>query len=252
MGLIPSSWIFDAPMQRIICHWTAGSYNVSGVDKEHYHIIIDGDGKVHRGYNDIDDNLSCGDGIYAAHTWGLNTASIGVTVCCMAGARQHPFRGGKFPMKKVQWETMIKVVAELCEIYKLPVDEKHVLQHGEVTEVYGIDQWGKWDVMVLPWEPGLSGKQVANLFRQKVREAMSEEVVEEHPKPLSKLKIFWHPKSKSVRIFQDDKELTNLDSFHVALQIREGKVTAAKLNGLPLDPKALVSGSIEMVYGDPD
>ncbi|MCB1711732.1 MAG: N-acetylmuramoyl-L-alanine amidase [Candidatus Riesia sp.] len=233
-------------MQRVVCHWTGGAYNVSEVDKEHYHFIIDGEGVVHKGYNDTDDNLNTGDGVYAAHTWGLNTGSIGVTVCCMGGATTSNF--GKFPMKELQWKTMAKVVAELCQFYNLPVDKKHVLQHGEVTEVYGIDQEGKWDVCALPWAPLVKMSQVGDRFREEVKKCLSgkvEELPQELPTKLSKFKVFFNPKADKVRVFKDDVEMADV---HLALQVKDGKIVAAKVDGEALNPKDLVSGSVEIFY----
>lgn len=167
-GLIPSSWLTPAKMSRVITHWTAGAYAVSNLDKDHYHIIIDGNGVLVRGDHSISDNVNTSDGDYAAHTRGLNTGSIGVSVAAMAGARERPFDPGRFPMNEVQWETMARVVAELCSFYKIPVTPQTVLGHGEVEDILGVTQSGKWDPMVLPWKLGLTFRQVGDLFRERV------------------------------------------------------------------------------------
>ena len=72
-------------MKRIIIHWTAGSHKASSVDKEHYHMIVNGDGTVVNGDHKIEDNLSTADGVYAAHTKGANTGAIGVAMAGMLG-----------------------------------------------------------------------------------------------------------------------------------------------------------------------
>ncbi len=95
------------PMKRIILHWTAGAHNASALDKEHF--VIEGDGNIVRGDHTIDDNVSTADDDYAAHTRRTNTKSIGVSVCCMAGARESPFKPGPFPMKKGPWLQMAAV-----------------------------------------------------------------------------------------------------------------------------------------------
>lgn len=94
MAKIPASWLSNVDMRRIVCHWTAGAYNPSENELDHYHILIDGDGVLHRSSHTIADNESTGDGDYAAHTLGLNTRAIGVSVCCMAEARENPFDSG--------------------------------------------------------------------------------------------------------------------------------------------------------------
>jgi N-acetyl-anhydromuramyl-L-alanine amidase AmpD len=169
MPTIPPSWLSNVDMRRVICHWTAGAYNPSENDLLHYHILIDGEGKLHRGTHSIADNESAGDGDYAAHTLGTNTRSIGVTVCCMAGAEENPFRSGPFPMKKVQWEAMIDVVAQLCKRYRIPVSSTTVLGHGEVQRNIGTKQRGKWDPMKLSFAAGLTKAQVGEKLRSEVQ-----------------------------------------------------------------------------------
>ncbi len=170
MAIVPKDWMPNCSMKRIILHWTAGGYKASSNDKSHYHILIEDDGKLVRGSNTIKDNVSTGDNIYAAHTLGFNTGSIGVSVCCMAGAKESPFNGGSFPMTKTQWETMAQVVAELCDFYDIDVTSKTVLGHGEVEREFPKKpQKGKWDPMVLPWDTSLSKKQVGEQFRALVK-----------------------------------------------------------------------------------
>jgi hypothetical protein len=86
----------------------------------------------------------------------------------MAGSKEHPFEPGEYPITHSQYEMGCRVVAELCEFYNIPVTPKTVLNHGEVESVFGIEQRGKWDVMVLPWAPGLTFEQVGKKFRERV------------------------------------------------------------------------------------
>jgi hypothetical protein len=160
-------------MARVITHWTAGGYHASETDREHYHLLIEGDGRPVRGDHTIRDNLSTADGDYAAHTSRLNTASIGVTVCCMGGAMQAPFRPGSSPMRRDQYEAMAVAVADLCRRYAIPVTPQTVLGHGEVQALLSVPQRGKWDPMLLPWAPGLSIREVGDAFRQQVRSLLA-------------------------------------------------------------------------------
>lgn len=173
MGIVNKEWMPVCSMKRIICHWTAGGYQSTDLDREHYHILIAGNGKLVRGIPSILDNVSTADGRYAAHTRGCNTGSIGISVCCMAGAQQSPFKPGKCPMLEIQWETMIQVAAELCQAYNIQVTPKTVLGHGEVQAQLGIMQLGKWDPMVLPWNPIMSQTQVGNLLRTQVQNILT-------------------------------------------------------------------------------
>ncbi len=167
--VIPKSWMMPAKMERIICHWTAGGYIPSENDLSHYHILIDGDGALHAGSHVIADNESTSDGDYAAHTRGTNTGSIGVSMCCMAGAIDRPFNPGQVPMKQLQWDAMIAAVAQLCQAYSIPVTLQTVLGHGEVEKNLGRPQSGKWDPMMLPFAPKLSPEEVGEKLRSEVR-----------------------------------------------------------------------------------
>lgn len=173
MGIIPTNWMPNCSMKRIILHWTAGAHKASSLDLAHYHILIEADGKLVKGTHSIKDNVSTGDNIYAAHTFRLNTGSIGVSVCCMAGAVEAPFKSGSFPMTQKQWDTMSQVASELCEFYDIQVTPETVLGHGEVANNLDIDQGDKWDPMVLPWDTSLSKEQVGETFRKLVKDKMS-------------------------------------------------------------------------------
>ena len=112
MPVIPKNLLTPCTMKRIICHWSEGNYKANSTDLEHYHILIEGDGTVRGGDHTIRDNVSTSDGSYAAHTRGANTASIGVSCCCMVGCNESPFKPGSQPLKKSQWDIMVQAVAE--------------------------------------------------------------------------------------------------------------------------------------------
>ena len=173
MNVVPKKWMPKCSMKRVILHWTAGGYKASDIDREHYHILIEADGKLVKGRHSIQENITTEDNVYAAHTQGLNTGSIGVSVCCMAEAIETPFDAGYFPMTKIQWDTMAQVVAELCHFYNIPVTAETVLGHGEVEAILGIPQMGKWDPMILPWNSELSKTEVGKEFRDLVKQKMS-------------------------------------------------------------------------------
>ena len=167
---IPQDWLpVSGRMVRIIAHWTAGSYNVSGTDKEHYHFIWDGSGNVVRGDHEITDNESASDGDYAAHTKNCNSGSIGVSVACMAGAVENPFYAGVYPMTRSQWDGMCRGIAQLCDFYGIEPRSDTVLSHGEVEGTLGIAQNGKWDFTRLAWNPEIYGATACgNVMRSHV------------------------------------------------------------------------------------
>lgn len=136
-------------MQRIVLHHTAGGLIPTAFDKQHYHRLIDGNGEVHEGLHPISANApgtALRSGHYAAHTRGLNTGSIGVSMACMANAQwADPCACKAFPTP-VQVEAMIAEVARLCREYSIPVGRRTVLSHAEVQTTLGITQSGKWDL----------------------------------------------------------------------------------------------------------
>lgn len=169
-SIVPADWMPDCVMERVIVHWTAGSYTVSATDKEHYHVIVGGDCVLVRGDKPITANVSTSDNDgYAAHTKSCNSGSIGVSAACMAGAIEGPpLKPGSYPLLKNQWETLAAVVADLCRNYRIAVTSQTVLQHGEVEDNLGIAQDGKWDICALPWDPALSAGGVGDQFRAMV------------------------------------------------------------------------------------
>lgn len=166
-GHVPADWMPAAQMNRVIVHWTAGAHRASGLDRSHYHILIEGDGKLIRGIPSID--LNDARGVkpgYAAHTLNCNTGSIGVSLCCMAGAVESPFNAGSAPMTRKQWDTIPPVLADLCRRYSIPVTPSTVLSHAEVQGTLGIKQKGKWDVSRLAFDPSVrGGTACGDLFR---------------------------------------------------------------------------------------
>ncbi|MEN5275745.1 peptidoglycan recognition family protein [Brucella sp. TWI432] len=176
MSLVLAQWMPAVPMKRIICHWTAGTHTANATDKKAYHILIQGDGSVIRGDASIASNSgSIKDG-YAAHTLNCNTDSIGVSMCAMAGSVESPFNPGKYPITATQWESFIKVTAELAAFYKIPVTPKTVLFHAEVQANLGITQRNKWDVTRLVFDKKTGAAAIGALMRSDLTLAMSEKV----------------------------------------------------------------------------
>lgn len=170
---LPAAWLPAVKMSRAILHWSGGAYRASDLDREHYHLIIEGDGTVVLGEHSIADNVSTTDDDYAAHTRGCNTGSIGVSMACMAGATEAPFRAGSFPLKELQWNRAAEVVAQLANFYRIPVTPKNILSHAEVQPNLGIRQNAKWDVTRLPFDPKAVGaKACGDAFRTLVKSFM--------------------------------------------------------------------------------
>lgn len=167
-GVVPADWMPWCKMQRIILHWSAGGHKASKADKQHYHIIIQGDGTLVRGDHSIADNVSSADGKYAAHTRGCNSGAIGVSLAAMAGAVESPFNPGKSPITPEQWKALPGVLADLCRRYAINPTPTTVLSHAEVQKTLGIAQAGKWDVA---WIPGMAKPGSAHAIGDQFRGA---------------------------------------------------------------------------------
>ncbi len=168
--LVDRSDLPKCAMDHVVCHWSEGHYVANDTDLAAYHILIEGNGRIRFGKKSIADNLSTRDGVYAAHTKGWNTRTIGVACCCMVGCKENPLRVGSEPLKKLQWDVMTQVVAELCSFYGIPVTSKTVVGHGEVQQNVGVLQDGKWDPMVWPWDTSVSRKAVGVALREQVQQ----------------------------------------------------------------------------------
>jgi hypothetical protein len=151
---IPEEWLPPCIAERVIVHWTGGGNYPSAVDAEHYHLLVDRVGGLHRGEHSIADNLVTEDDDYAAHTRGLNRRSVGLALCGMADASAAPFAPGPFPLRAAQWNAALWAAADLCRRYRIPADERHLLMHCEVARFLGVPQSGKWDVSIRSWDAG--------------------------------------------------------------------------------------------------
>ena len=160
-------------MKRVILHWSAGGHKANATDKKHYHVIIEGDGKVVRGDHTISDNESTATP-YAAHTRGLNTGSIGIAVAAMRGAKERPFSAGPSPITSVQVNALVDQTASLCRQHGIPVTRQTVLTHAEVERTLGVKQRNKWDIM---WLPGMTSTgdaiEIGDKLRDRIQNALT-------------------------------------------------------------------------------
>ena len=158
------------PMKRIILHWSAGNGTVSDLEKQHYHRIVDHEGKVHQGHHPVSDNIPpLTTGNYAAHTRMLNSYSIGVAMSAMRHAREAPFSWGDSPMTEVQVDALCLTVSALCTQYGIEVTPSTVLTHAEVQGTLGVRQNAKWDITILPgMELPQSPRKVGDILRSKI------------------------------------------------------------------------------------
>lgn len=164
--LFPDPEHLEAMPRRAILHWTAGTRRPSLHDREHYHMLIGWDGAhptFHRGVpmaNNLRDRSSedptFGDDPsgYAAHTRGMNSYSLGIAVCGMAGAQEEPFDPGPEPITALQVKALVSVCATACVLYDLEPTADELFTHPEAERIHGVEQRGKWDLERLPSEEG--------------------------------------------------------------------------------------------------
>lgn len=154
-------------MNNIIIHWTAGAWFPNPTDKEHYHFLIDKNGKVINGKFKVEDNENCYDGKYAAHTGGGNTGAIGVAMCGMFNFKNSK-NIGSYPLTKVQCEACFKLVAQLCKKYYINID--NVVTHYEFGLAHPTtSSKGKIDIIFLPPYPEIKQNQIGDFIRNKVK-----------------------------------------------------------------------------------
>lgn len=157
-------------MKRIILHWTAGGHYPNTSDLQHYHFVIDKDGKIYNGKYKPEDNLNCYDGKYAQHTGGGNTESIGVAVCGMANFNGN-IESTKYPLTDVQLNKLFSFVSDLCKKYGIDVTPNTVMTHYEFGKSHPkTTSVGKIDITCLPPYPYLLKNQVGDFLRANIKQ----------------------------------------------------------------------------------
>lgn len=156
-------------MNRIIIHWTAGGQVPTSYEKEFYHFLVDCIGKVHLGKFKPEANLICRKGMYAAHTGGGNTGSIGIALCGMANFKNKNDIGD-FSITKVQFESAMKLCADLAKKYNIQVKPENVMTHFEFGQKHPeTTSYGKIDIVFLPPYPWVSADDMGSFIRSKIR-----------------------------------------------------------------------------------
>jgi N-acetyl-anhydromuramyl-L-alanine amidase AmpD len=186
MNILDPNWFSDVEMERIIVHWTAGTYDISSNDLSHYHFLIDKNGKGYKGDNPVSGNSrSNPSGEVTSHVKNFNTGSIGISVAAMGNAIESPFDPGDWPITKIQFLALCKACAELCDAYVLPpTSDEKLLMHGEVQGNCGVEQDGKWDIGRLPWtDKFASSYDVGEYMRSIVTKIVNGEFEPIVPKP---------------------------------------------------------------------
>lgn len=161
-------------MKRIVIHWTAGGGMPNDTDKEHYHYLVDIGGRFYCGKFKPEDNLVCkndktGKPMYACHTGGGNTGSIGVAFCGMRNFKNRE-NIGDCPITRIQFETVMQLCAEICKKYHITVTPQTVMTHYEFGKSHPkSSSAGKIDIVYLPPFSYVKQSDVGEFVRNKIR-----------------------------------------------------------------------------------
>ena len=145
-----------AEIDHVYLHWTAGHY---GQCYDDYHICIDADGSIYLMCEDFTERKY--------HTWKRNSESIGIALCCCAGAEAHNgFNAdlGDEPPTAEQIEALAEVAAVLSQELELPLyNSNYIMTHCEAAYKddygpYSGDPDLRWDLWYLPDYYGDDGR----------------------------------------------------------------------------------------------
>lgn len=134
-------------ISRLYLHWTAGHYDDVYDD---YHLNIGPGGQMYLTCKDLTE--------VKEHTWHRNTGSIGIALCCGAGALANngwDTDFGSEPPTVLQIETLAKSIAVLTFCLGLEINFMTVTTHCEAAlfDGYGphsSDPQLRWDLWYLP------------------------------------------------------------------------------------------------------
>lgn len=160
-------------LKRICIHWTAGGLKASRLDINHYHFIVEGDGKIVEGVLKPEANVPRNGKMltradrYIPHCGGGNSFAIGASVC---GAGHPKYKLPVITQKSM--ESLFKLVAELATKYGIPVTKDTVYTHYE----FGLrnprtPSRGKPDISVLSYNEEVSKlapEEVGDFIRNKI------------------------------------------------------------------------------------
>ena len=165
----------------IYLHWTATGYD--WIRPGHYHVIISGDGRVHRVHATSVD--------LPAHTWARNSNAVALSCACMGG-QPDPWT---LPPTPAQLESLCAETAAIATNWGWSASEitiQRVMTHAEAAsnrdgrvmhDNYGPVVWGgtgeRWDLLQLVKNDPLDGgEQLRRRIRELMKGASSEPVFE--------------------------------------------------------------------------
>ena len=107
--------------------------------------------------------------MYAPHTGGGNTASIGVALCGMMNFKDKNHLGS-CPITRVQFESAMKLCAQLALKYEIPIKSTTVMTHYEFGKSHPeTSSRGKIDITFLPPFSWLEKDEIGKFIRSKIK-----------------------------------------------------------------------------------
>jgi len=153
-------------MKAIVIHWTAGGHKANSTDKQHYHYIVEDDGRVVPGIHKVLDNENCKDGNYAEHTGEGNTGRIGLSMAGMAGFNSTT-KATDYPITEKQVQSMCLLAAKMCDAYKIVPSLETIDTHYTFNQKHNI-KTGKIDIIYLPCYPRFKPMEILPFLVNKI------------------------------------------------------------------------------------
>lgn len=143
--------LFDlSGLHSVVWHWTAGSKGIVSVERRAYNALVDEEGGVHDGEFRPESQATYAVGRAASHTLNANSHRAGISMDCMAGAKERPLNWGSHPMTENHITGMLEETGLWCRRFGIIPSKFTTLSHAEVQPTLGIKQRFKWDVTCLP------------------------------------------------------------------------------------------------------
>lgn len=185
--------------RRCVLHWTAGGHSASPAELLRYHLLVEHvGGETDEPEDDgarlvegvpVERNLRSLSGVppahrdpdrgYAAHTAGMNSWSIGISLCGMRDAvDRRPDLGvypGPNPITVQQLKCLFGTTVSILALHNLEPVAEQLHTHYEAEALHGVDQvpkgpgtW-KWDIEYIPHRPDLAKGECGPWIREQVR-----------------------------------------------------------------------------------
>lgn len=125
-------------VRRIVLSWSyTTNYRVTQATHQQYHYTVSSDGTVFKGvFKPEDNSFGLHPRTYAKHAPGINPGSIGIVLLGFRDFNPLYFEDHPHSITEIQVENTLKLCANLCRTYKLPLTPRTVLTKSEIPGTY--------------------------------------------------------------------------------------------------------------------